>query len=382
MPTKDLYEDLCRYYEFMLGVIPGKEKFKEALRDTVTPEELQVFFLIPFAGYIPKDKIEKKTLKAGIPLERLHAALERMAPEGLILSYDKPEGRSYERGNPAFMSEQQVRKQEDTPRRRIFAEFFDTIIEGATGAMPSHTPYYRVLPVEGILTGKAAGEVPVQMAVSDPRQVLPVDIVSEMIRKDVTLIGVAECYCRKAKQVVGKGCKHPLETCFVFNELAQTLIESKIARQITESEALEILADCEKQGLVHNVDNCQGDISSLCNCCACSCVLMKTIARGQTNASAPSRYVAVYNPEKCEHCGDCAEVCPTGAIQMVDKRKIYRQELCVGCGLCASNCPNGAIRMELRSKTVRMYPTNPALWRKIRQEAVFGLLWNKITGKG
>lgn len=48
----------------------------------------------------------------------------------------------------------------------------------------------------------------------------------------------------------------------------------------------------------------------------------------------------------CLGFGDCAEVCPNGAICIdsglarVDTRK------CGGCGLCAKNCPNGVIFVE------------------------------------
>ena len=76
------------------------------------------------------------------------------------------------------------------------------------------------------------------------------DIVSEMIKSE-PLVAIAECYCRRARRIVGKDCGHPLETCFTFNELAETLLEAGLARRIDHAEALQIIEKCEKAGLVH-----------------------------------------------------------------------------------------------------------------------------------
>ncbi len=381
MAPKDYYEDLCKYYEFMMGKIPNKENFIKALQETLTPAEIRIFFLLPFRGNITRDKLDKKALKSGISLDELDKALKRLAPEGFIMAYDTPAGRAYERGNPAFMTEQQVRKQEDTPRRRAYAEFMDAIIEGAAAEIPNKTPYYRVMPVQATVTGKSpVSDVPVNIPVADPRQVLPLDIVSEMIKQE-TLIGVAECYCRKTKKVVGKECSHPLETCLVFSDIAQSLIESGIARQIDYDETMRILQMAEEQGLVHNVDNARGEIRSICNCCSCSCILLKTLERGQTNAVTASRFMAVVDPSLCKAASQCAAICPTHAIEIVNGKAVSNPERCIGCGHCVSRCPEGAIRLIPRSKYAKIYPSNKALWSRIQLEAVVGLTVNKILGK-
>ena len=42
-------------------------------------------------------------------------------------------------------------------------------------------------------------------------------------------------------------------------------------------------------------------------------------------------------------CGKCAEVCPTGAIAMVQqgehRRPTVAEEICIGCGKCEYLCP-------------------------------------------
>lgn len=52
-----------------------------------------------------------------------------------------------------------------------------------------------------------------------------------------------------------------------------------------------------------------------------------------------------YNPEACKDgCGDCAAVCPTGAIaEQSDGRLSIDYGRCIVCQLCTENCPTGAL---------------------------------------
>lgn len=49
-----------------------------------------------------------------------------------------------------------------------------------------------------------------------------------------------------------------------------------------------------------------------------------------------------FNSEKCVGCGKCIEVCPQGAIDIVQGKSRTKRELCKGCGRCAEACPNEA----------------------------------------
>jgi len=69
----------------MLGPLPRREEFKRTLQDTVTADELAAFFLLPFSGSIPLEKLKKKAQKAKIPVEYLRARLDRLASEGFTL---------------------------------------------------------------------------------------------------------------------------------------------------------------------------------------------------------------------------------------------------------------------------------------------------------
>jgi ferredoxin len=51
--------------------------------------------------------------------------------------------------------------------------------------------------------------------------------------------------------------------------------------------------------------------------------------------------------EKCIGCGKCAEVCPHGVFDVVDKKaRIAQRDLCMECGACALNCPASALEVN------------------------------------
>jgi ferredoxin len=300
-----------------------------------------------------------------------------------VWAYEVKGEYAYERGNVVFMTEQQVRKKEDSPQRTVFARFFDGLIEGDLGtSLLTKTPYYRVLAAEpSIAPSSPLRTIEMNADIENPAGALPIDIITEMVRKDSSLIGVADCFCRKARQLVGKGCGYPLECCFVFNEAAQTLIENGFARRIEFDEAVEILKHCEDLGLVHNVDNCEGEIRSLCNCCPCCCVVMKSVMRGETNAGAPSRYVVDFRTEKCTGCEACVARCPVGAWSVVDGHAVVDAGRCIGCGLCVTTCPEGAVRMVPREERRRIPKTLPKLQGKIVREVLFAYAKRKLFGR-
>jgi Fe-S-cluster-containing hydrogenase component 2 len=48
---------------------------------------------------------------------------------------------------------------------------------------------------------------------------------------------------------------------------------------------------------------------------------------------------------RCNGCGACVEICPTGAIYLVDGRAAVEQELCKECEACVAACPTEAISL-------------------------------------
>lgn len=53
---------------------------------------------------------------------------------------------------------------------------------------------------------------------------------------------------------------------------------------------------------------------------------------------------SIINQQKCAGCGLCRQVCPYGAIKMVEDGKFeVNGKACRGCGTCVSSCRSGAI---------------------------------------
>lgn len=57
-----------------------------------------------------------------------------------------------------------------------------------------------------------------------------------------------------------------------------------------------------------------------------------------------SGYEARIEPEKCDRCGLCADMCQFGAISQVNGGFVVDSMRCEGCKVCVAFCPAGAVR--------------------------------------
>jgi len=218
---------------------------------------------------------------------------------------------------------------------------------------------YFTVPVTREVYGKSPTKAykysPVNLTIDLPQQgVLP----HEDIRTIVTSaqkIGLAHCPCRTTAQILGRtDCHHSLEVCFKYDEMADFVIDRGLAREISADEALHIMQACEKEGLVHMVDNAQGQVKHTCNCCGHYCWNVGIIARKKVPRDV---LMAVYylrrtEPEACIGCGACAEICPVWAVTMDNEdRPQVDLNWCIGCGVCMTVCPTDAIAMARRNDT-------------------------------
>lgn len=73
------------------------------------------------------------------------------------------------------------------------------------------------------------------------------------------------------------------------------------------------------------------------------------------NPEGNRRYPQVFPYQtNCDGCGDCLEVCPAGAIEMIEEcRPAILRERCIDCFQCAEVCKEGAMVIWGRMVTVK-----------------------------
>lgn len=55
----------------------------------------------------------------------------------------------------------------------------------------------------------------------------------------------------------------------------------------------------------------------------------------------------VVDPEKCEGCEECVDVCPVEVFEMQDEKSVaVKADECLGCESCVEVCDHGAITVE------------------------------------
>jgi Na+-translocating ferredoxin:NAD+ oxidoreductase subunit B len=193
--------------------------------------------------------------------------------------------------------------------------------------------------------------VPVGASLETASAIATYDSARELIAAQDT-IAVADCICRREKQLLGKGCDHPLESCLTFGVAASYYIENEIGRQVSKEECLAILDRAEKNAMVLAPSNSQV-VMNICTCCGDSCNFLASLrASGRPAAHALSSYQARIDAEECTECETCLERCQIEAIVAADGSMAVDIERCLGCGLCVTTCPVEAITLVEKSDTI------------------------------
>ncbi|MCW7072035.1 MAG: 4Fe-4S binding protein [Methanophagales archaeon] len=57
-------------------------------------------------------------------------------------------------------------------------------------------------------------------------------------------------------------------------------------------------------------------------------------------------WIPVVDLRVCKGCGDCVQVCPDGALKIVDKKLVVDYNKCSCCGVCDRICKWGALELK------------------------------------
>lgn len=166
------------------------------------------------------------------------------------------------------------------------------------------------------------------------------------------------CICRRAS-----GCRdYPVDLGCLFLGKAAMGINPKLGRRVEAQEALEHVARCRAEGLVHLIGRNKLDAAwlnvrpgnrllTICNCCPCCCLwrILPVITPDIGHKVTPMPGISVSVTDRCLGCGACTEdVCFVNAIRLEGNQAIVQPD-CRGCGRCVNVCPNNAIELTIQN---------------------------------
>lgn len=197
--------------------------------------------------------------------------------------------------------------------------------------------------------------IPVSQTIAADMEIMPYDVAEELIRKQSKIV-VADCICRKEKEMVGEGCDHPMGVCLSFGAGAHYYEKNGLGRSIDAEAALKVLETGREAGLVLQPGNAQKPVN-ICMCCGCCCQILKSLKTMDRPALAVhSNYRAEVAAEECTACGTCVERCHMAAISLGAEAAEVDPDRCIGCGVCVPDCPTGAMVFREKAETDRYVP--------------------------
>lgn len=335
MSDQGIYDGLAEHLDSMPIGAPKTPDLMEILKILFTEEEAALAVKIPFLP-MTLDALAERT---GMDGDRLKTMLDVMARKGTVcVLQDTPEPMYRLLPTVVGFSETPFWSGKRTPETEKLAPLWwrytrDAFFHEIGGI--SKTPLTRVIPLEQTL--------------SDDRKVSNFDRISDMVRK-TSYQAVAHCPCRLMREYSGEGrCDHSKENCLHFGSLARYMVAQGMAREIDAEAAVGILKRSNEEGLVHITSNFQGEVDTICNCCACACVFLNgLLAGGEPYMFARSNYVSRIAQETCVECGTCADRCPMDVISLDDGPAAVDGSKCIGCGVCCPTCPTESVLLVAR----------------------------------
>jgi Pyruvate/2-oxoacid:ferredoxin oxidoreductase delta subunit len=207
--------------------------------------------------------------------------------------------------------------------------------------------------------------IPIAKSIRPHHQVSAFDEVTALLGPAQGPFVIIDCICRKKKVMEGEVCRvtERSETCMAIGHMAESCLRLGFGRAITRDEALAILEQNQKQGLVLQPSNTQ-TAEFICSCCGCCCGML----RMQQRLPKPlefwaSNFYAVIDSAACNGCGTCAKRCQTAAarIEAAQQKAVLNLDRCIGCGNCVPTCPQKAISLVKKPVEVRPPQNREAL---------------------
>lgn len=320
------------------------------LESMFTVEEAEAAMVM---GWKPETigEMFRRAKKKGFTEDRFKMLVESMAASGAVFTISGKEKRYALHPLVIGMYEMQL--------KRLTPELYLNIRDYMTQAFAIE--YY---------TSKARQMrvIPVQKSVIPQMAVAAYDDIRELVDRAGNRIGVSECICKVAKDKLGNHCKvtDRREVCLGFRDFHDIYKRNGWGRSITKKEAMKILDQNEKEGLVLMPSTMQ-EPQFVCSCCSCCCGILEIVGMLPRTADfVESNYRAELKPETCAACGLCGTRCQIHAISMEGKKAVAIDEKkCIGCGVCVAACKSGSLRLVKKEKEFVPPKDVDGLWELI-----------------
>ncbi len=324
--NKGIYKQLATHLDSLPGGFPKTESGVELriLEKLFSLEEAELACHLTLLD----EKPNVVAYRAGIPVSKAEHLLKQMAEKGLIL-YTPTDC-----GSNMFMAAQFVvgiwEMQVgclDAELVSLFGEYVPYLFDNDTWKT---VPQLRTIPVEH--------------SIENELKVLPYEKARELLKEKTDFV-VTPCICRKEKEIAGKQCNKPEETCITFGTQDDYFISNGIGRKASKEEVLEILDLADKKGLVIQPNNGK-EITWICCCCGCCCGVLRTI-KNLPNPSelTSSPFTLAVNPHECDGCKLCIKRCQMDALSVSDDKVVFNKDRCIGCGLCVTSCKAQSLKL-------------------------------------
>lgn len=310
-----------------------------------TPEEAELASILR----LTKETPEQIANRVGGASVELAPRLKSMAKRGLIAAERLEGGLGY--GLMPFVVgiyEMQIGRI-DAELARLFEEYYQQAFAQVMNVSPQ---VHRVIPV--------------QESVRVDMEIRPYESAAQIITR-AQAWGVLDCICRKQKALIGEACEHPIDICMALSSQPGAFDHSPVVHAQTQEEALQTLQRAARAGLVHTVSNNQRGTWYICNCCTCSCGVLRGLSEmGIANVVARSPFVNQVDESLCLACQDCLDYCQFNALSLDEVAHVDILR-CVGCGVCVPACPEGALCLVRRpGDEIEAVPVTEMDWLKQR----------------
>ena len=347
---RDPYKHLAEQLDKLPNGFPPTKDGAELrlLARLYTPEEANLASQL----LIKLESASQIATRLGLDYDLTRKLLKGMARKGLIRAGKAEDGLGY--GLLPFVVgiyENQTGTLFDGELARLFEDYYQRAFTRILAVQPA---FHRVIPV---------GE-----SIKMDMEVAPFESAVGIIEQAQSW-GVLDCICRKQTALIGKPCKHPVDVCMAMSDSPDAFTNSTDIKALTKEEAYAVLRRADQAGLVHTVSNNQRGNLYICNCCTCSCGILRGMAElGIANVVASSAFINTVDEDLCNACGLCVDSCQFDALTMENFALVNRTR-CVGCGVCVNACPDHALALVRRPEAeIKPVPVSFTDWAKQRAE--------------